>query len=60
MNHSDELRKIAKDIVKTEAGGLKNSQYWGLRLRWIAMKLDAKGASLSSIFTRPNKQKGAR
>ena len=52
MKHSDELRQIAKDIVRTEAGGLHKSQYWGLRLRLIAMKLDAKDAPLTSQFSR--------
>ena len=48
MDHSKELRTIADDIVKTEAGGLDNSQYWGLRLRVIADIFDAKDAPLTS------------
>ncbi len=43
MDHSKELRMIADDIVKTEAGGLNNSQYWGLRLRLIADILESGG-----------------
>ena len=34
--NSDELRHISKEIVREVAGGLKTSQYWGLRLRLIA------------------------
>jgi len=45
MNHSEEIRKIAEDIVKTEAGGLENSQYWGLRLRIVADILESKNLS---------------
>jgi len=40
MRNSDELRNISKEIVNTEAGGLKASQYWGLRLRLIADAID--------------------
>ncbi len=41
MDHSKELRTIADDIVRTEAGGLDNSQYWGLRLRVVADILES-------------------
>ncbi len=41
MDHSKELRTIADDIVRTEAGGLGNSQYWGLRLRVVADILES-------------------
>ena len=33
---SDELRQIAKEILRDETGGLNKSQYWALRLRLIA------------------------
>ncbi len=36
MKPADELRHISKEIVRSMAGGLETSQYWGLRLRLIA------------------------
>jgi len=41
MEPSDELRHIAGEIIRTMAGGLEASQYWGLRLKLIASKIDA-------------------
>ena len=36
-----ELRNIAKEVVRKEAEGLEESQYWGLRLRLIADKISS-------------------
>ena len=47
MDHSKELRLIADDIVKTEAGGLNNSQYWGMRLRVLADILESGDAPIT-------------
>ncbi len=54
MDHSKELRIIADDIVKTEAGGLDNSQYWGLRLRLLADILESGNAPITSHSSRSN------
>jgi len=36
---SDELRDIAKEVVRSQAGGLRKSQYWGFRLQLIAERV---------------------
>ena len=41
MEPSEELKHIAMEIVHEMAGGLEASQYWGLRLRLIADKIDS-------------------
>ncbi len=56
MDHSKELRMIADDIVKTEAGGLDNSQYWGLRLRLIADILESGGTPGAPITDQHSQQ----
>ncbi len=55
MDHSKELRLIAADIVKTEAGGLNNSQYWGMRLRVLADILESGDAPITDQSSRPDK-----
>ena len=54
MNHSEELRKIAMDIVKNKVGGLHKSQYWGLRLKIIADMIDSIDAPLTNQSSRPS------
>ena len=40
MEWHDELRKIAKDILKKIGGNLNDQQYWALRLRIIADEIE--------------------
>lgn len=40
MGLADDIRNIASEIFRAEAGGPERSQAWGLRLRLIADKVD--------------------